>query len=420
VYHWSVSPSAGTSFTVNNTNTSGASNTVMLFSTINSYTVTVTATDNSGSGPGVGTQTLTFTPGQTPTSIIIAPSSATVVTGNNQVFSATVYDQTGTGVIVGQPVNWTVSGGGSLSTANGTSTTFTATTPGTFMLKAIVGSAAEAAQITVVAAGPQVDSFGFVMSAGNKGGVLTIVGHDNVVHAVSSSFSSDPSVTFTPTSLSNIPDGQTGTSAVTFSKAGTFTLTDSLGSGVSTSTVVTVPQVLTSIKVCPVGEMTCPASITVETLQTQQFTATGLDQFGNSMPVSNVVWTSNGGNVNGAGAFDSPTIGNGIVVTATSNGKSGSITVNTVSFDVSGAYGYPVPCKANQGCTVVHFTGLGSQASLHIYTSSGRRIFDISLTSNVYDWPITNSSGESVASGVYFYVIQSSQGKKDGKLIIIK
>ena len=138
------------------------------------------------------------------------------------------------------------------------------------------------------------------------------------------------------------------------------------------------------------------------------------------MSLSNVVWTSNGGNVNGAGAFSSPTIGQSVVVTATSGGKSGSINVNTVSFDVSGAYGYPVPCKANLGCTVVHFTGLGSQSTLHIYTTSGRRVFDISLASNTYDWPIANSSGENVASGVYFYVIQSSQGKKDGKLIIIK
>jgi hypothetical protein len=79
-----------------------------------------------------------------------------------------------------------------------------------------------------------------------------------------------------------------------------------------------------------------------------------------------------------------------------------------------------VPYKASQGSGVIHFAGLGSQSSLHIYTTSGRRVFDITLASPTYDWPIVNSSGENVASGVYFYVIQSPEGKKDGKLIIIK
>jgi len=422
LYHWSVSPNTGTSFTANDSGS--ANNTFMLYSTLTSYTITVTATDNSGAGPGVGTQQVTVNPSQVPTTIIIAPSSATVVTGNNQVFTATVYDQTGTGVIVGQSVNWLVSGGGSLSTGSngsGVSTTFTATTPGSFTLTGSFGSATPGtAAITVLAAGPVVDSFTFNMSGGNKGGTLTIIGHDNVAHTVSSQFnSSDPSVTFTPTSLSNIPDGQSGTTAVTFSKAGTFTLSDSLGSGVSTNTVVTVLQTLTSIKVCAVGDSSCLQSITVQTLQTQQFTATGFDQFGNPMnPPISVSWS--GADINGAGAFNSPTIGQQTQITATSGSVSGHINVNTVSFDVSGAYGYPVPCKANQGCTVVHFTGLGSQSTLHIYTASGRRVFDISLASNTYDWPIANSSGENVASGVYFYIIQSSQGKKDGKLIIIK
>ena len=202
-------------------------------------------------------------------------------------------------------------------------------------------------------------------------------------------------------------------------------MTDSLGSGVSTSTVVTVPQMLTSMKVCAIGDAGCSNTITLQTLQNEQFTATGLDQFGNVMPVGAVQWTSDGGNISGSGgaraSFSGSTVGQTIRITATSGGKSGFVEVNLISFDVSNAYAYPVPYKASFGNGgVIHFKNLGSQASLRIYTASGRRLFDTQVTSDTYDWPIKNSSGESVASGVYFYVIESPNGKKDGKLIIIQ
>jgi hypothetical protein len=47
-------------------------------------------------------------------------------------------------------------------------------------------------------------------------------------------------------------------------------------------------------------------------------------------------------------------------------------------------------------------------------------VFDISLNQDIYPWNVKNSSGESIASGVYFYVIESPEGKKNGKLIIIQ
>jgi hypothetical protein len=512
LYQWTVAPSAGTTLVPASTSGSSSSSnsTTLTYPSSQSYTVTVTVTDHNGGPGGLATSNhTTFNPGQVPTTISIAPTSATVGTGQaSPSFTATVYDQN-SAVITNQSVNWAVSGGGSLSAPTGVSTIFNAanTPGGPFMLTASVASATPStATITVVrntvtvtgpttgitgspaqftatvknpsgatitptinwsatggsidtsglytpsqvgsftitatdqygdvgtapitnsAAGPQVNSFGFVMSAGNKGGVLTIVGHDNVAHVVNSAFSSDPSVTFNPASLSNIADNVAGTSAVTFSTAGIFTLTDNLGSGVSTTTVVAVPRVLSGIKVCAMGDAKCVNQITIQTLQTQQFTATPVDQFGNAMSassISSIVWSNN---VNASGAlasFSSSSLGENIHITATGtdqfgNQATGFVNVNLVSFDVSGAHAFPVPYKASQGSGVIHFTGLGSQSTLHIYTTSGRRVFDISLTSNTYDWPIVNSSGESIASGVYFYVVQSSQGKKDGKLIIIK
>jgi len=109
-------------------------------------------------------------------------------------------------------------------------------------------------------------------------------------------------------------------------------------------------------------------------------------------------------------------------VTATSNGKSGFATVSLVSFDVSGAIAYPVPYKSTMGIGGVTFKGIGNDAKIRIYTSSGREIFSTEVTPQTgqYTWPVENSGGEKVASGVYFYVIESQDGKKDGKIIIIQ
>jgi len=429
VFVWAPASQAGATLTSTSGNTTingqNATNVTQLtFSVNGNYSGTVTVTDHDGTG-GLSTQVnwSTNQASPTPTTISVSPTPQTVITGNNQLFTATVLDQFGS-VMAGQAVNWSISGGGTINPPNGVSTTFTATTPGgPFTLTASLGSATPGtASITVLAAGPVFDSLSFTMSPSTKGGTASATGHDNVAHSVSSSWSSDSSITFTPPT-GTAADGVAMNTAVTFTKAGTFTLTDSYGSGVSSSTVVTVPQVLTSLKVCVVGDMSCTNVITLQTLQNQQFSATGLDQFGNTMSLGNVVWTSNGGNINASGAsanFSGSTIGQSIQVTATSNGKSGFVTVNLVSFDVSGAIAYPVPYKANQGTGVIHFKGLGSSSSLRIYTTSGRRVFDIQLSADTYDWPIKNSSGESIASGVYFYVIQSPEGKKNGKLIIIQ
>ena len=374
-----------------------------------------------GSDSGYSTSASAFTPPNVQ-SITINPSTPqTVVTGNTLNFTATVTDPSGN-VIPGQAVNWAISGGGSLSQTNGSGTTFTATTPGNgFILTASSSGYSDATNtINVVAAGPVFDSLNFTMSAGNKGGTATAVGHDNVAHSINHSWSaSDSLITFTPATGTSA-DGVAFNTAVVFDKAGTFTLTDSLGSGVSSSTVVTVPPILSGLKVCAMSDATCAGQITLKTLQTQQFMATGVDQFGNSMTLNSVVWSNN---VNGSGAqasFSSGASGQTVRITATSSNQSGFIMVNVVNFDVSGAKAFPVPYKANQGNGIIHFSGLGNQSTIHIYTTSGRRVFDIQLNSDTYDWPIKNSSGESIASGVYFYVIESPQGKKNGKLIIIQ
>ena len=166
-----------------------------------------------------------------------------------------------------------------------------------------------------------------------------------------------------------------------------------------------------------------PNNVTLKTLSSQVFTANGADQFGTGMNAGNVTWTAGGASIGSGGAlnYTAPgTLGTVITITAANGQVRGSATVNLVDFNVSGAKAFPVPYKANEGTGVIHFAGLGTSSKIRIYTTSGRQVFSIALSQQTYDWPIVNSSGENIASGVYFYVIESPEGKKDGKLIIIK
>ncbi|MGH8122850.1 MAG: PKD domain-containing protein [Rudaea sp.] len=123
-----------------------------------------------------------------------------------------------------------------------------------------------------------------------------------------------------------------------YSTAGSYTVTDKVtdSSGSSTATklvTVTAPPVLTTIKVSP-------ASASVQTGGTQQFTATGLDQFGQPVsPQPTFTWSvSGGGSISASGLFTAgATAGGPFTVTATSGGVSGtaSVTVTSVPSDFS-------------------------------------------------------------------------------------
>ena len=109
---------------------------------------------------------------------------------------------------------------------------------------------------------------------------------------------------------------------------GPFTVTAASGgkSGTASVTVTTAPPVLTTITVSP-------ASASVQNGGTQQFTATGYDQFDNPMsPQPTFTWSvSGGGSINTSGLFTATAAGGPFTVTAASGGKSGtaSVTVTT-------------------------------------------------------------------------------------------
>jgi hypothetical protein len=109
---------------------------------------------------------------------------------------------------------------------------------------------------------------------------------------------------------------------------GPFTVTAASGSVSGTASVtVTSPPVLTTIRVSP-------ASASVVTGGTLQFTATGLDQFGNPVsPQPTFTWSvSGGGSISTSGLFTAGSTASGpFTVTAASGSVSGTASVTVTS-----------------------------------------------------------------------------------------
>jgi hypothetical protein len=90
--------------------------------------------------------------------------------------------------------------------------------------------------------------------------------------------------------------------------------------------------------------------------------------------------------------------------------------------DLSAAYAYPVPYRAELGHREITFAGLGQDTRVEIYTLGGEKVAELEsgLNDGQLPWSVTNSLGEDVASGVYVYLLQSGRNKKTGKLVIIR
>jgi hypothetical protein len=124
IYTWSGSGPGTVTFSPNAT--TGAATTTATFTQAGTYTITVTITDVNGNST---TSSTTVIVNQTLTAIAIAPGTATVQSGGTQPFTATADDQFGMAMSSQPTVTWTVSGGGTISTAG----LFTAgTTSGSF------------------------------------------------------------------------------------------------------------------------------------------------------------------------------------------------------------------------------------------------------------------------------------------------
>jgi hypothetical protein len=96
----------------------------------------------------------------------------------------------------------------------------------------------------------------------------------------------------------------------------------------------------------------------------------------------------------------------------------------TPSLMLAAPYAYPVPFverqHASQGIT---FKNLPASGTIKVLTVVGEEVLkmDIPTGAGTATWiPVNNSSGKQVATGVYFYIIESSSDKTIGKLVIIR
>jgi C1A family cysteine protease len=111
-YSWSTTgtPPAAVSFGANNSNS--AKNTVATFTKAGSYSFLVTIKDAKTQQV---TSSVTVSVNQTPASITVTPSSASVAATSTQQFSAAAKDQFGAAFATQPSYTWTVSGGGTIS-----------------------------------------------------------------------------------------------------------------------------------------------------------------------------------------------------------------------------------------------------------------------------------------------------------------
>jgi hypothetical protein len=183
-------------------------------------------------------------------------------------------------------------------------------------------------------------------------------------------------------------------STATFGAAGAYTfqvtITDPAGSSVASSVGVTVDQTLTSISVTP-------GTTTLGSDGTQQFTATGIDQFGNAMATQpTFTWSNSGtGSVNDTGLYTAPAAAGSDAVTATSGSLSSDASVTIAGPTVATA----ASASTTDG-VVVDLSGLGSDPN-------GESTLN-------YTWTVTsspsgsdvsfNDNGDNSAKNNYAYV----------------
>ena len=93
---------------------------------------------------------------------------------------------------------------------------------------------------------------------------------------------------------------------------------------------------------------------------------------------------------------------------------------------VATAHELPLPPAiiSGRGERKIDFIHLPAKAQIHIFTARGEHVETLTHDSNIHDgtvsWNLKSKENLDVAAGIYFYVVESSVGKKTGKIAIIK
>ncbi|MGD0461713.1 MAG: hypothetical protein ABSB74_04415 [Tepidisphaeraceae bacterium] len=153
-YTWAATGPASVSYSGNTNGTDAAKNITANFTQAGSYNFTVTISDSGGL---FTTSSVAVTVQQTPTGVIVTPSSATVATGSTQQFSANATDQFGN-AISSPTFGWSITGTGNGNSISTTGLATLGSTPGTYTVTAALGSASNNASVTAATA-PIVSAF---------------------------------------------------------------------------------------------------------------------------------------------------------------------------------------------------------------------------------------------------------------------
>jgi hypothetical protein len=329
-YSWSATgtPPAPVAFSANNTNAS--KNSTATFTKAGSYTLMATVRD-----PGNNTvpSIVTVQVNQTLSSIVVTPPSATVPVLGTLQFTATGMDQFGAALTTQPSFTWSAGDCGTIS-SNGFYTA--CGTPGNYTITVSSGDFTRAVPVTVIPVdNPPTIA---VPAAANpnlvtgKNTNLSVLGADDGTEA---NLIYTWSVTGTPPAP--VAFSANGTNAAknctaTFTKAGSYpvqvTVKDLGGKTVVSAVTVTVSQTLTGISVTP-------ANATVTVSETQQYTATGTDQFTNALTTQpTFTWSvSGGGAIAQNGLFTAGTVAGTYTVNAQSSGITGSTQVTVKEND---------------------------------------------------------------------------------------
>ena len=166
----------------------------------------------------------------------------------------------------------------------------------------------------------------------------SVTGNTTNLSALGASSAGESGLTYTWSAIQSPAGSQTIFSAndtnaaknatVTFDEAGSYVFQVSIdngsGTAITSSVNVTVHQTLSSIVVSPANQ-----SLTVN--MPQSFTASVLDQFGQTMQTQPVfAWNSTGGSINSSGLFTAPASPQTDSVSASSDGITGSTSVAVV------------------------------------------------------------------------------------------
>ena len=285
---------------------------------VDSGKVTITASANGGSG--TATVTVVLAPVAT---VTVQPASATIAVGQTTTLTATTKDASGN-VLTGRAITWsssdptiaTVSQSGVVTGVLPGSATISATSEGKTGTAAITVTLAPVATVTV-----SPDSAAVVQGQTAQFTATTKDALGNTLTGRTITWSSSNTSVATVDATGKATAVATGGPDTT---GATITATSEGKSG--TAKLVVYPLPVDSVAVSP-------TSATLKRGQTKQFTATALDATGKVLTGRTFTWTSSDptiATVDQTGLVTAVTDGKNVIITATSEGKSGTATV-TVS-----------------------------------------------------------------------------------------